>query len=98
MVSSWIPPESVSLPPLGRIPLLRKPVRDQTLKNLQNNITLAQQAAAAAERWRALAAKGAEPEPKGSVLLEDDFKKANDFSDTTRIRVPIDRIQQFVQS
>ena len=75
--SVWAPPESVSLPPIGRIPLLRKPVRDQTLKNLQNNITRAHQEAAAAERWRALAAKGAVPEPKGSVVLEDDFKKAN---------------------
>lgn len=75
--SAWMPPESVSLPPLGRIPLLRKPVRDQTLKNLQNNIARAQKAVVAAERWRALAAKGAVPESKGGVVLEDYFKKAN---------------------
>ena len=75
--SAWIPPESVSLPPLGRIPLLRKPVRDQTLKNLQNNINRAQQKMVMAEEWRVLAAKGAVPEPKGIVVLEDDFKKAS---------------------
>jgi len=75
--SAWIPPESVSLPPLGRIPLLRKTVREQTLKNLQNNITRAQQAMVAAEGWRVLAMKGSVPVPKGGVVLEDDFKKAN---------------------
>jgi len=74
--SAWIEPESVSLPPLGRIPLLRKPVREQTLKNLQNNITRAQHAMAAAERWRELAVKGEVPVPKGDVVLEDDFQKA----------------------
>ncbi|MEE2946992.1 MAG: DUF1553 domain-containing protein, partial [Verrucomicrobiota bacterium] len=75
--SAWMPPESVNLPPLGRIPLLRKPVSDQTLKNLQNNIKGAQKAVDAAERWHALAVKGEVPDPKGGVVLEDDFKKAS---------------------
>ena len=75
--AAWTQPKSVSPPPLARMPHLRKPVREQSLKNLQTNITRAHQAAAAAGKWRGLAAKGQVPVPSGAVLAEDDFAKSS---------------------
>ena len=82
---NWIEPAEVHLPPLARIPQLRKPVAQQTLDRLQDNIKQARQAVAmgdsflAETRQRLVTNSGDSSKPgKDTLLLETFQPKRND--------------------
>ena len=80
VIGNWTEPKEVSLPPVARVPHLRKTVADQTLARLEHNIRAAEQAiktgeAFVAETKRQLAADSQDAsEPSPDTFLLDTFK------------------------
>ncbi|MFP6770358.1 MAG: DUF1553 domain-containing protein, partial [Planctomycetaceae bacterium] len=84
VIGGWVEPGQVSLPPRARIPHLRKPVAEQTLARLNDNVRRAETAMATAEALmtdftRRLEKPAAPPaKPGGGNLIRDTFTSKRD--------------------
>jgi len=84
VIGGWVEPRQVSLPPRARIPHLRKPVAEQTLARLNDNVRRAETAMATAEALmvdfaRRLEKPAAAPaKPGGGNLIRDTFTPKRD--------------------